>query len=177
MILLAVVPATSTSPGATYLRKARDADWNGDRTIGVVTKLDCADVLEEGRMEQLLFAKTYRLPLGFHAVHYQEQQLVRFVTRSVGDTRSDEQLFFECHHRWNKLPGSCWGIPKLWDRLVSTHLTLVKTEALAAVEERLAKANGALSPVRPPMDTPLQRRTMFLSLAEFRPQSEHLLAK
>lgn len=62
-IIMAVCPANNDIANADALKMARRVDPNGDRTIGVLTKLD---IMDEGTNAlDIIRGKVYPLKLGF----------------------------------------------------------------------------------------------------------------
>jgi dynamin 1-like protein len=76
------------------LKLAREVDPNGERTIGVITKIDLMD--EGTNALELLNGTIYPLRLGYYGVKCRSQQNI-IDNLSVRDAIEREKQFFEQH--------------------------------------------------------------------------------
>ncbi|KAL3024447.1 hypothetical protein AAZX31_04G122000 [Glycine max] len=103
-LILAVTPANSDLANSDALQMAGIADPDGNRTIGVITKLDIMDRGTDAR--NLLLGKVIPLRLGYDIQ----------MNRSIKDALAAEEKFFCSRSVYNSLADSC-GIPQLAKRL------------------------------------------------------------
>ncbi|KAK3021323.1 hypothetical protein RJ639_045831 [Escallonia herrerae] len=121
-LILAVTPANSDLANSDALQIAgiADPDGNyymhfvaGNRTIGVITKLDIMDRGTDACKH--LLGKVIPLRLGYVGVVNRSQQDI-MLNRSIKDALSSEEAFFRSHPVYNGLADRC-GIPRLAKKL------------------------------------------------------------
>ncbi|KAL3024445.1 hypothetical protein AAZX31_04G122000 [Glycine max] len=112
-LILAVTPANSDLANSDALQMAGIADPDGNRTIGVITKLDIMDRGTDAR--NLLLGKVIPLRLGYVGVVNRCQEDIQ-MNRSIKDALAAEEKFFCSRSVYNSLADSC-GIPQLAKRL------------------------------------------------------------
>ncbi|XP_058771706.1 dynamin-related protein 3A-like [Vicia villosa] len=112
-LILAVTPANSDLANSDALQMAGVADPEGNRTIGVITKLDIMDRGTDAR--NLLQGKVIPLRLGYVGVVNRSQEDIQ-MNRSIKDALVAEEKFFRSRPVYNGLADSC-GIPQLAKKL------------------------------------------------------------
>ncbi|KAK7319506.1 hypothetical protein RJT34_04227 [Clitoria ternatea] len=112
-LILAVTPANSDLANSDALQMAGIADPDGDRTIGVITKLDIMDRGTDAR--NLLLGKVIPLRLGYVGVVNRCQEDIQ-MNRSVKDALVAEENFFRSRSIYSGIADSC-GVPQLAKRL------------------------------------------------------------
>ncbi|KAL0547649.1 hypothetical protein IC582_017594 [Cucumis melo] len=112
-LILAVTPANSDLANSDALQIAGNADPDGVRTIGVITKLDIMDRGTDAR--NLLLGKVIPLRLGYVGVVNRSQEDI-LLNRSIKDALVDEEKFFRTHPVYNGLADRC-GIAQLAKKL------------------------------------------------------------
>ncbi|KAM7515808.1 hypothetical protein LguiA_005391 [Lonicera macranthoides] len=112
-LILAVTPANSDLVNSDALQIARIADPDGNRTIGVITKLDIMDRGTDAC--NLLLGKVIPLRLGYFGVVNRSQQDI-MLNRSIKDALASEETFFRSHPVYTGLTSRC-GIPQLAKKL------------------------------------------------------------
>ncbi|GAU24068.1 hypothetical protein TSUD_388610 [Trifolium subterraneum] len=112
-IILAVTPANSDLANSDALQMAGVADPDGNRTIGVITKLDIMDRGTDAR--NLLLGKVIPLRLGYVGVVNRSQEDIQ-MNRSIKDALVAEEKFFRSRPVYSGLADSC-GIPQLAKKL------------------------------------------------------------
>ena len=115
-IILAVTPANADLATSDALRMARDVDPSGERTIGVLTKVDIMDRGTDCR--DVLLGKTLKLKNGWTAVVNRSQADLNGKV-NMADARSREKEFFHSKAEYADLKNI--GTSYLADKL-STHL-------------------------------------------------------
>ena len=73
-LILALSPANADLANSDSLKLAKEVDPQGDRTIGVLTKIDLMD--EGTNAMELLDGTIYPLKLGYYAVKCRSQQQI-----------------------------------------------------------------------------------------------------
>ncbi|GLT47406.1 hypothetical protein SLA2020_211060 [Shorea laevis] len=112
-LILAVTAANSDLANSDALQIAGNADPDGYRTIGVVTKLDIMDRGTDAR--NLLLGKVIPLRLGYVGVVNRSQEDI-LLNRSIKDALLAEEKFFRSRPAYNGLADRC-GMPQLAKKL------------------------------------------------------------
>ncbi|KAK1351378.1 Dynamin-related protein 3A [Heracleum sosnowskyi] len=112
-LILAVTPVNSDLANSDALQIAGNADPNGDRTIGVITKLDIMDRGTDAR--NFLLGKVIPLWLGYVGVVNRSQEDIT-LNRSIKDALAAEEKFFRSRPVYNELTDRC-GVPQLAKKL------------------------------------------------------------
>ncbi|KAJ7946793.1 Dynamin-related protein 3A [Quillaja saponaria] len=112
-LILAVTPANSDLANSDALQMAGIADPDGNRTIGIITKLDIMDRGTDAR--NLLLGKVIPLRLGYVGVVNRSQEDI-LLNRSIKDAILAEEKFFRSRPVYNSLADRC-GVPQLAKKL------------------------------------------------------------
>ncbi|KAL9284898.1 hypothetical protein ACSQ67_024722 [Phaseolus vulgaris] len=112
-LILAVTPANSDLANSDALQMAAIADPDGNRTIGVITKLDIMDRGTDAR--NLLLGKVVPLRLGYVGVVNRCQEDI-LMNRSIKDALVAEEKFFRSRPIYSGLADSC-GVSQLAKKL------------------------------------------------------------
>eukprot|EP00882_Tetradesmus_deserticola_P003727 GHRQ01003942.1.p1 GENE.GHRQ01003942.1~~GHRQ01003942.1.p1 ORF type:complete len:478 (+),score=208.07 GHRQ01003942.1:111-1544(+) len=132
-IVLAVTPANADLATSDALRIAREVDPTGDRTIGVLTKVDIMDKGTDCR--EILLGKSLRLKHGWVAVVNRGQADINKKMTMV-DARGKEQEFFKGMDQYRDLENT--GTDYLSKKL-STHLINEITRKLPEIQGYIDK--------------------------------------
>lgn len=124
-IMLTVVPANVDIATQAILTMAEDADKDGHRTLGVLTKPDLVDNGAEGAVTDLLEGKKHRLALGWCVVRNLSQKQLQ---RASSDRTSLEMEFFQNRAPWNTLDKDQVGISALRIRLQEVLASNIRRE-------------------------------------------------
>lgn len=125
MVVLVVIPGWEDFGNPLALKLAKDADPSGERTIGVVTKVDClpsnSDIVQKIRMER---ATDVELAQGFIAVRNRNKEEV---AADVPDKviREREADLFNTDPKLSQLQSSMWGVPTLVNKIVDIQMKVV----------------------------------------------------
>ncbi len=93
-LILALSPATNDLANSDSLQLARDVDPDGERTIGVITKIDLMDAGTDA-IEHLQ-GSVYPLKLGYFGVKCRSQlQIEQRI--SISEAMANEAEFFNTH--------------------------------------------------------------------------------
>lgn len=99
-IILAVSPANADIANSDSLKMARKVDPKGERTFGIITKVDLMD--EGTDALELLQGEIYPLKLGYIGVVCRSQKDINDGTTIVESIKSEEK-FFKTHPVYHKL--------------------------------------------------------------------------
>nr|XP_043623837.1 dynamin-related protein 3A-like isoform X2 [Erigeron canadensis] len=134
-LILAVTPANSDLANSDALQIAGNADPDGYRTIGVITKLDIMDRGTDAR--NFLLGKVIPLRLGFIGVVNRSQEDIMF-NRTIKDALIAEEKFFRSRPVYNELADRC-GVPQLAKKLNQILVQHIKT-VLPGLKSRISAA-------------------------------------
>ncbi|KAK4271329.1 hypothetical protein QN277_020039 [Acacia crassicarpa] len=135
-LILAVTPANSDLANSDALQMAGVADPDGNRTIGVITKLDIMDRGTDAR--NLLLGKVIPLRLGYVGVVNRSQEDIQ-MNRSIKDALIAEEAFFRSRPIYSGLAESC-GVPQLAKKLnqiLAQHIKAVLPGLRARISSQL----------------------------------------
>ncbi|XP_015892522.1 dynamin-related protein 3A isoform X2 [Ziziphus jujuba] len=134
-LILAVTPANSDLANSDALQIAGNADPDGLRTIGVITKLDIMDRGTDAR--NLLLGKVIPLRLGYIGVVNRSQEDI-ILNRSIKDALVAEEKFFRSRPVYNGLAERC-GVPQLAKKLNQILVQHIK-QVLPGLKSRISTA-------------------------------------
>ena len=144
-LILAVTPANQDIANSDSLRLAREVDPKGDRTIGVITKIDIMDQGTNAR--DVLENQVYPLKLGYIGV-VNRSQLDINNKKSIEKQRADEKAFFENHRDYSDLADRCGThyLTVVLNRLLMEHIRtcmpLLKHRVQSLLEEKEEELKG-----------------------------------
>ncbi|KAA3488586.1 dynamin-related protein 3A [Gossypium australe] len=139
-LILAVTPANSDLANSDALQLAGNADPDGTRTIGVITKLDIMDRGTDAR--NLLLGKVIPLRLGYIGVVNRSQEDI-LLNRSIKDALVAEEKFFRSRPVYNGLADRC-GVPQLAKKLNQILVQHIKA-ILPGLKSRISSALVSLA--------------------------------
>ncbi|KAJ3434947.1 dynamin related protein 1 isoform a [Anaeramoeba flamelloides] len=129
-LLLAIIPATQDIATSDALRICKRVDPNGDRTLGVITKLD---LLDKGvDVMPILEGKLFPLKLGYIPVINRSQEDIN-KGKDIRKAHIDEENFFQ-NHKVYKLLQNKYGIKYLTERLSSLFIGSIQQNVPSLVE-------------------------------------------
>ncbi|XP_071713898.1 dynamin-related protein 3A-like [Rutidosis leptorrhynchoides] len=134
-LILAVTPANSDLANSDALQIAGNADPDGYRTIGVITKLDIMDRGTDAR--NFLLGKVIPLRLGYIGVVNRSQEDI-MLSRTIKDALVAEEKFFRSRPVYNELADRC-GVPALAKKLNQILVQHIKT-VLPGLKTRISAA-------------------------------------
>lgn len=165
-VLLAVSPATQDLAASDAIQLAREADPQGERTLGVITK---ADLMDEGTSAApILKNEDVPLRLGYYAVVCRSQQGITNGT-SMSEALRKEDRFFNSHPAYSHVSNRCGtralatGLSQLLARNIAAALPTLR-DRVAAVEARAREEAESLG--EPPPEDPGERAHVVARLAE-----------
>ncbi|KAG8368589.1 hypothetical protein BUALT_Bualt15G0061200 [Buddleja alternifolia] len=134
-LILAVTPANSDLSTSDALQMARNADPDGCRTIGVITKLDIMDRGTDAC--NFLLGEVVPLRLGYVGVVNRCQEDIQ-LNRSIKDAIIAENKFFRSQPVYSDLADRC-GVPQLAKKLNQILVQHIKT-VLPELKSRISDA-------------------------------------
>jgi replication fork clamp-binding protein CrfC len=99
-LILAVSPANDDLANSSALKLAREVDPEGERTIGVLTKLDIVGAGTNAR--DIFEGKDFFLPRGYVGIVSRSQEEIDN-GKSIAEAIKKEKLFFESHESYRHL--------------------------------------------------------------------------
>ncbi|KAF6005879.1 hypothetical protein HII12_005455 [Brettanomyces bruxellensis] len=120
-IILAVTPANVDLVNSEALKLARQVDPRGDRTIGILSKLDLMD--RGTNAIDILTGKVYPLKLGFIGVVNRSQQDIAS-NKALEDSIDAEKQFFQTHPAYRSISSRCGTayLAKTLNRILMNHI-------------------------------------------------------
>ncbi|KAG7636178.1 unnamed protein product [Arabidopsis thaliana] len=134
-LILAVSPANTDLANSDALQIAGNADPDGHRTIGVITKLDIMDRGTDARNH--LLGKTIPLRLGYVGVVNRSQEDI-LMNRSIKDALVAEEKFFRSRPVYSGLTDRL-GVPQLAKKLNQVLVQHIKA-LLPSLKSRINNA-------------------------------------
>jgi dynamin 1-like protein len=139
-LILAVSSGNADIATSDAIKLAREVDPKGNRTIGIITKLD---IMDKGtNAMDILEGKLYPLKLGYIGVVCRSQKDI-IDRKSMKDAANDEEKFFDQHPAYSKIKEKCGirylakTLSKLLTRHIHASLPSLKNNINAALQERL----------------------------------------
>lgn len=144
-IILAISAADVDLANSTSLRASRRVDPRGERTIGVITKMDLVD---PDRGLGVLMDRKYPLRLGYVGVSCKIPASTGLFSRGSGNITNaiakHENAYFSAHPQFNPENGASVGTSNLRQKLMRV-LEQTMSNSLAgtsqAIQQELAEAN------------------------------------
>ena len=136
-LILALSPANADLANSDSLKIAKEVDPEGERTIGVLTKIDLMD--QGTNAKDLLQGNIYPLKLGYYAVKCRSQQhIIDKVT--IKQAIENEEKFFREHEVYKDFAGTM-GIPFLSKSLNAILIQHIKSSLPMLGAQIKAKLN------------------------------------
>lgn len=139
-IILAVCAANADLATADALCAANRVDPDGDRTVGVLTKVDIVDKGAESAICKILNNEDYKLKLGWIAVQNRSQRDIDN-HKSIIKHLQDESNFFFTHEHYKPFANRC-GVTYLTRRLnqvLINHIQMTLPDLKMKVQSQLDK--------------------------------------
>ncbi|KAI5354059.1 PREDICTED: dynamin-related [Prunus dulcis] len=162
-IILAVTPANSDLATSDALQMAREADPDGFRTIGVITKLDIMDRGTDAR--SFLLGKVIPLKLGYVGVVNRSQEDIN-KNRGIATALAYEEKFFNDHSVYRGLSDHC-GIPQLARKLneiLEQHIRMVFPALKADLNSKMGTVLKELQTNGKPIESKMEQGVILLNI-------------
>ncbi|KAF4714735.1 Dynamin-1-like protein, partial [Perkinsus olseni] len=131
-IILAVTAANTDLANSDSLQLARQVDPSGDRTMGVITKMDCMD--EGTDALDMINGKVYPLRQGYVGVVCRSQKDIQNGV-TIRESIKNEEAFFKKHEAYRHIAAHCGTayMARQLHRILMTHIR----EALPGLRDRV----------------------------------------
>lgn len=163
-IVLAITAANTDLSNSDAIQLAREVDPHGERTIGVITKIDIMDKGTDA-MEMLL-GRVIPLKLGFIGVVLRSQQDIAH-KKAIKEALKSEADFFHGHASYKSIASKC-GTPflaKTMNRILIQHIRNCLPELKLKVNKMLAEAQQELLSYGDPLyDTKNSQGALLLQI-------------
>ena len=154
-IILCTIPANTDIATSESLRLAKEIDISGERTIGVLTKLDFMDEGTDAR--NILLNEYIPLKLGYVAI--KNRSITDRINKlTIAETIIKEKEFFKVHPAYNNLPSELLGIDALINKITKLYFRMVRKncpiivhaikERIKTVEKELAELSDIMSEIQ-----------------------------
>jgi hypothetical protein len=152
-IILAVVAGNTDYATQVVLKKARDCDTRGLRTLGIVTKPDVSRTIGlEDTFLNLVKNKEFVFDLGWHVLRNRSHEEMDL----PAEIRNQNELEFFSQGKWGTLPSGTYGIKDLVSKLselLSDNITEYFPDLLKEIKEELMRSEEELSGMGRRVDT------------------------
>ncbi|XP_048444152.1 dynamin-related protein 3A [Pyrus x bretschneideri] len=164
-IILAVSPANSDLATSDALQMAREADPNGFRTIGVITKLDIMDRGTDAC--NFLLGKVIPLKLGYVGVVNRSQEDIN-KNRGIATALAYEEKFFNEHPVLciGNLSDRC-GMPQLarkLNQILEQHIKRVLPDLKARLNSQMVSVSKELQAYGQPLESKMAQGVVLLNI-------------
>ncbi|KAM1118501.1 hypothetical protein FF2_042275 [Malus domestica] len=162
-IILAVSPANSDLATSDALQMAREADPNGFRTIGVITKLDIMDRGTDAC--NFLLGKVIPLKLGYVGVVNRSQEDIN-KNRGIAAALAYEEKFFNEHPVYGNLSDRC-GMPQLarnLNQILEQHIKRVLPDLKARLNSQMVSVSKELQAYGQPLESKMAQGVVLLNI-------------
>lgn len=165
-IILAVTAGNVDLSTSDSIQLARHVDPTGQRTIGVITKLDLMDRGTDAY--DVLAGNTIPLKLGYIGVVCRSQRDIES-HKPVEESLAAEKRFFETHPRYSTLSGHCGTqyLAKTLNNVLLNHIRGTLPDLKQRVTKMLADARVAYAQLQNPLmeaDSPSARGAALLQM-------------
>ena len=162
-IILAISPATSDIATSDALNIARQVDPEGNRTIGVITKIDLMD--RGTNALEMLEGKDYALKLGFIGVVCRSQEDINN-NIPIGEHFKKERQFFEQNRLYSNMSERL-GIKFLSSRLnqvLKQHIQKTIPKIKHEIEDMIEKNNKEILEIGDSLDSLEKKRNLIYTI-------------
>ena len=141
-IILAVIPCNQDIATIDILNRAQKVDPDGDRTIGVLTKVDLIDKGGEGEIDSILCGVKKPLKLGYIVLRNRSQQQIDNGL-SLADAKSAERDWFGQHEHFKNLDPQLSGVDNLSKKLTAVLVQRIQQNVPPMIAEIRRKTDAA----------------------------------
>ncbi len=157
-----MIPANQDLALSDGLKLAREWDKSGERTIGVVTKID---IMDKGtNAKKMLLNEEIHLKLGYIGiVNRAQEDIINKVPVEV--SLKNEIKYFNTHPEYQALPESCLGTRSLTTKLSELLVEAIRRslpDILKQVEDKLNELREELDAMGTPPPASTREKSNFL---------------
>ncbi|KAK4130249.1 hypothetical protein BT67DRAFT_452580 [Trichocladium antarcticum] len=166
-IILAVVSAKNDFANQVVLKLARDADTDGNRTLGVITKPDTLTPGSESEAMYVSLARNQEVEFrhGWHVLKNMDSEKS---SPSLSDRDAEEAKFLNSGV-WTELPLSSLGIDKLRGRLSKALLEQIASELpslMNEIKDKYKSCRHRLEQLGDPRISPKEQQRYLFHLSQ-----------
>lgn len=166
-IILAVVTARNDYANQVILKRAKEADKTGTRTMGIITKPDTLFAGSESEAAFVSLAKNedINLYLGWHVMRNRGFETR---THSFAERNRAEEAFFD-QGVWKNFPRDCVGVTSLRSRLsklLLNHIRKALPMVFREIKAKLEECKEALANLGVNRATTEEQRLFLIGLGE-----------
>lgn len=166
-VILAVVAANYDHANQAVLRLAREADPEGRRTLGIITKPDRVVVGGEDEAAVVRLAKNveHELRLGWHVVKNRDHAM----RDCSSEERDRAEKDFFAQGIWGSVLKAHVGVDALRTRLGSILLREIRAELpilLAEIKKGIQECESGLARMGEPRETPRDQRAYLVDISK-----------
>ena len=147
-IILCVIGVNSDIWTYGSLRMAKEIDESGERTIGILTKID---IMDQGTdVRKFLLNEEIPLKLGYVGIRNRSKQ-DRVNKLSLAEMKIKEKEFFKSHSAYNDLSSELLGTEALINKLTKLYFKMVKENCpiiVNEINERIKKVEKELTDLK-----------------------------
>ena len=160
-IILAITPANQDLANSDSLIVARKVDPEGNRTVGVLTKLDIMDKGTNAR--DVLLNRVYPLKLGYIGVVNRSQADINNKTK-VSQAVSAEKKFFETHEAYKDIAKNCGTeyLTQQLNQILMKHIKSKLPSLYTQINELLAQKKQELETYGSSLGFSLEEQELLL---------------
>lgn len=142
-IILAVTAANQDLANSDAIKIAREVDPNGDRTLGVLTKLDLMDKGTDAL--DVLMGKVVPLKRGYIGVVNRGQQDINN-NKDIRSALKSEEEFLAAHPQYSRIANrmGCAYLGKMLNAVLLQHIRETLPELKAKIHDLIAQTNTVL---------------------------------
>ena len=159
-IILCVIPANQDMSTSDGLQMAMKLDPQGERTIGVITKID---IMDRGtNAKKMLLNEEIKLKLGYVGVKGRSQQDIKD-SMKVNEAIKEEKNYFARHPVYSNLPPGCVGTEALVSKLTSTmyrHIKKLMPSIINEIDSKIFECEKNYKELGTPL--PIEERDKLL---------------
>jgi dynamin 1-like protein len=173
-LILAVSAANTDLTNSDALQLAQQVDPEGQRTIGVITKIDLMD--RGTNALDILMGKVVPLKLGFIGVVNRSQQDI-ISDKSIQEALKDEAKFFATHPVYKSIAHKC-GTPylaKTLNRLLIQHIRNTLPDLKLRINKMLLDAQQELASFGDPLYANSPGALLLQILTKFSTEYRHCI--
>jgi hypothetical protein len=150
-IILCVVPANADMSTSDGLQMAMELDPKGERTLGVITKIDIMDKGTNAR--KMMMNEVIKLKLGYVGVKGRNQQDISAGVK-VGSALQEEKNYFATHPAYSNMPPGYTGTDALTNKLTSTmykHIKKVMPSIILEIDNKIYECDKGVKELGTPL--------------------------
>mmetsp|Transcript_18992 Transcript_18992/g.31134 ORF Transcript_18992/g.31134 Transcript_18992/m.31134 type:complete len:1083 (-) Transcript_18992:172-3420(-) len=162
-IILAVTAANTDIANSDALQLAKAVDPAGERTVGVITKLDLMDQGTDAK--DVLLGKVYPLKKGYIGV-VNRSQLDINKNKSIRDALDAERAFFQSHPTYSQMMNILGTrvLAKTLNKILVHHIKVCLPDIRKSVNEKLAKVSAELEELGGPVSSMSDKKSMLVAI-------------